>query len=487
MEFTRMFSASRGAGLALALCILATGTTRTLAADDGPPAKKVAAGDLKGNWLGTITAGGSKLRLGFAIEKTQRDELSAKLFSIDQKNAEFAVDAVEWKGNKISLIVNQVGGSFVGTLDPQSGEITGEWKQGSQALPIILKKVDVLPIVKRPQVPQKPYPYLEEEVSFKNAKHNVTLNGTLTLPRGKGPFPAVVLISGSGPQNRNEELLDHRPFLVLADAVTRRGIAVLRFDDRDFGKPAETFKATSVELSEDTLAGVTFLRSRSEIAAAKIGLVGHSEGGLIAPMLAAKEKDIAFIVMIAGPGLPGDAILRLQGERLKKNAGLDEATLEKDRVTSRQMYDIVKSEPDDDAAMKKIEALFQDLITKGDAKTDEVGKAALDGEVKILLTPWFRSYIAYDPKPALTKVTCPVLAVIGERDFQVPARENLPVIEAALKEGGNRDFLVKELPGLNHLLQPCETGMLDEYATIEVTIDPSALKLIGDWIVQRTK
>jgi len=471
---------------ALSLCILSTSTIRTPATADDPPAKKVVAGDLKGNWLGTIEAGGVKLRLAFVVQATPKDELSAKLVSIDQGNAEVPVDSVELKDDKVSLAVKKIAGSLEGTLNPRSGEISGQWKQGSRAVAIILKKVDVLPVVKRPQEPRKPYPYLEEEVTFKNVKHDVTLQGTLTLPMGKGPFPAVVLISGSGPQNRDEELFDHRPFLVLADALTRRGIAVLRFDDRDFGKPAETLKATSAELSEDVLAGVKFLRSRSEIAATKIGLIGHSDGGVIAPMLAAREKDIAFVVMIAGAGLPGDAILRLQSEALNRYAGANEATLEKDRAQSQRIFDIVRSEPDDDAARKKIEAVFQESPTEGDAKKDDASKVARDREIEILLTPWYRYFIAYDPRPALTKVTCPVLALIGEKDFQVPPRENLPIIQAALKEGGNRDFLVKELPALNHLLQPCKTGMLDEYATIELTMDPSALKLIGDWIVQRT-
>ncbi len=467
-------------------CVLAAPQVRTPAADSNPPAKKDVAGDLTGNWLGSIDAGVIKLRVGFVIHATNADGYEANLFSIDQGNLVIPVDVVDVKDDKVSLIANKIRASFEGTWDIQSGAIAGEWNQGLQRFPITLKKVDVLPGVKRPQDPVKPYPYLEEEVSFTNTVHNVALKGTLTLPMGKGPFAAVVLISGSGPQNRNEDLLGHRPFLVLADALTRRGIAVLRFDDRDFGKPAEAFKATSVELSEDVLAGVKFLGSRPEIAATQIGLLGHSEGGLIAPMLAAREKEIAFVVMIAGPGLPGDAILQHQGERLKRYAGVDEATLKKDRALSRQMYDIINSEPDDEAAMKKIEAAFQDSFDADDAKKNETNRALFNRQVKMLLTPWFRSFLVYDPRPALTKVTCPVLAVIGEKDSQVAPRENLPVIEAALKDGGNPDFLVKELPGLNHLLQPCESGMLDEYAAIELTIAPDALKLFGDWIVERT-
>jgi pimeloyl-ACP methyl ester carboxylesterase len=470
----------------VSLFALAAADGRIPAADDAAPAKESALADLNGSWLGTIDVGAIKLRLGFVIQAAEGGGHEAKLVSIDQGSLEAPVNDVEAKDGKVSLTVKKIGGTFEGTWNKQAGEIAGEWKQGFQTFPLVLKKVDVLPGLKRPQEPKKPYPYREEEVSFANAMHDVTLKGTLTLPMGNGPFPSLVLISGSGPQNRDEELLGHRPFLVLADSLTRRGIAVLRFDDRDFGKPSDVFQATSEELSEDVLAGVKFLRSRPDIAAAKIGLLGHSEGGLIAPMLAAREKDVAFVVMIAGPGLPGDAILHLQGELLKKHAGVDEATLKKDRVLLQRLYEIVKSEPDNSAAMKRIEAELQDTLSGGDEKAKETAKAIANGQAKLLLTPWFRYFIAYDPRPALTKVSCPVLAVIGEKDSQVPPRDNLPLIEAALKEAGNKDFLVKELPGLNHLLQPAKSGMLDEYAAIETTIDPGALELIGNWIVERT-
>lgn len=477
----------RGCVLAAMIVVtLASSQLPAHAAGDDPSPSKIAADDLKGSWLGTIDVGAIKLRLGFVIQTTEGETIAAKLFSIDQGNTAIAVDAVEVQDDQVSLIVKPIGGSFAGTWNPETEEIAGEWKQGGQAFPLTLARVDVLPGVNRPQDPQKPYPYLEEEVTFTNQKHNVTLKGTLTRPRGQGPFAAVVLISGSGPQDRDESLLGHRPFLVLADALTRRGIAVLRFDDRDFTQPSATFQATSEELSEDVLAGVEFLRSRPEMAAARIGLLGHSEGGMIAPMLAAQERNIAFVVMIAGPGLPGDQILQMQAERLLRHSGVDEDTLQQELARSRQAHEIIQTEPDNEAALKKIAALFQESIAAAGEEERAAAEAMFDRQAKLLVTPWFRYLIAYDPRHALSRVACPVLAVIGEKDSQVPPRENLPIIKAALEEGGNQDFVVRELAGLNHLLQPCESGMVDEYATIETTIDPDALDLISDWIVNHS-
>lgn len=448
---------------------------------ESAPAKSLTADDVKGSWLGAISAGPIKLRLGLVVDSTTPEKLDAKLFSVDQGNAEIPVDAIKLDANKLSMQLKKIGASFQGTWNAESNEIMGNWKQGGQSFPLTLKKVAALPNLKRPQDPKKPYPYLEEEVTFTNTKQNVPLRGTLTLPKGQGPYPAIVLISGSGPQNRNEEIADHRPFLVLADTLTCRGIAVLRYDDRDFEKPAEIFKATSEDLSQDVLAAVSYLRTRPEIASSKIGLLGHSEGGLIAPMVASRHQDISLIVMMAGPGVSGDLILGHQQDAMRQRAGVNETTREKDRATSQEWFDIIKSEPDNALAMKKIEAAFE----KSHPDSDAAEKDSLKTGVKTLLTPWFRFFIAYDPKPALTKVKCPVLAVIGEKDLQVPAAQNLKVIEEALKTGGNPDYLTKELPGLNHLLQPCATGFLDEYASIDITIDPVALKLISDWIVDR--
>ncbi|MCA9098665.1 MAG: alpha/beta fold hydrolase, partial [Planctomycetaceae bacterium] len=284
--------------------------------------------DLQGKWLGEINLVSQKLRLGFVIEQRADNEWTGKLYSIDQGNMEIPLTEIKRDGKNITFVVKSIAGRFDGQWYSDSGKLAGFWKQGLVPLPLTLKRVEQLPALRRPQNPQPPYPYVEKEISFKNGVHQIALNGTLTLPQGPGPFPAAVLISGSGPQDRNEELMGHRPFLVLADALTRRGIAVLRFDDRDFGKPQEVFKTTSAELSEDAAAAVDYLKTRAEIDPKKIGLIGHSEGGMIAPMLAARRQEIAFVVMLAGPGIIGEKTMLGQSAAINKLLGVEQKQIE---------------------------------------------------------------------------------------------------------------------------------------------------------------
>lgn len=441
--------------------------------------------DPQGKWLGTISNFFVKLRLGLVIERGEGGAWGGKLYSIDQGNAEMALDEVQIEGNEIKVRIKSVGGNFRGTWNSKRESVEGKWSQGFSSMSLTLKRVDALPGANRPQVPKKPYPYDEEEVSFVNAGAGISLKGTLTLPRGAGPYPAAVLISGSGPQDRNEALMGHQPFLVLADALTRRGIAVLRYDDRDFGKPGEVFGATSAELSEDAEGAFEFLRKRKEIDARKIGLIGHSEGGLIAPMLAARREEAAFVVMLAGTGVTGEEILISQRETMLMLIGKKPETIRRELEKSRRYYEVVKGETDDAVALKKLEEIRLEpekgANEKGEGPEAEVEKAQL----KMLVKPWFRYFLTYDPCSALGKVKCPILGVIGEKDCQVPPRMNLPPMEASLKAGGNRDYALREMAGLNHLLQPCKTGMVSEYGTIETTMDPAALDLIGGWIAER--
>jgi pimeloyl-ACP methyl ester carboxylesterase len=336
----------------------------------------------------------------------------------------------------------------------------------------------------RPQEPKKPYPYDEEEVAYENKRDGVKLAGTLTFPRGKGPFPAVLLITGSGPQDRNESLLGHKPFLVLADYLTRQGIAVLRVDDRGVGgSTGSTPNSTTENFAADVMAGIEFLKTRKEINPKQIGLIGHSEGGLIAPMVAAQNGDVAFIVLMAGAGLTGEEILYTQGAMIMKANGASAGQLAKQRATQESMFKILKEEKDPAAAEKRLWQEMSKSLTEEEKKKSEQTIAA---HIKLANTPWFRYYLTLDPRHALRKVKCPVLALNGENDLQVSANENLRDIEAALKAGGNKDVTVARLPKLNHLFQTSETGSPNEYIKIEETIAPVALKTIGDWILKRT-
>jgi uncharacterized protein len=336
----------------------------------------------------------------------------------------------------------------------------------------------------RPQEPKKPYPYDEEEVGYENKRDGVKLAGTLTFPRGKGPFPAVLLITGSGPQDRNESILGHKPFLVLADYLTRQGIAVLRVDDRGVGgSTGSAPNSTTENFAADVTAGIEFLKTRKEIDPKQIGLIGHSEGGLVAPMVAAQNGDVAFIVLMAGAGLTGEEILYLQGAMIMKANGAGAGQLARLRATQESMFKILKEEKDPAAAEKRLREEMSKNLTEEEKKKSEQTIAV---HIKLANTPWFRYFLTLDPRPALRKVKCPVLALNGENDLQVSANENLREIEAALKAGGNNDVSIARLPKLNHLFQTCETGSPNEYIKIEETIAPVALRTVGDWILKRT-
>ncbi|MBA7680267.1 Esterase EstD [subsurface metagenome] len=347
----------------------------------------------------------------------------------------------------------------------------------------MFKYVDELPGFKRPQEPVKPYPYNEQEVEYENKGAGVKLAGTLTFPDSGGPFPAVILLTGSGQQNRNEEVFGHKPFLVLADYLTRQGIAVLRADDRGVGGSTGDFsQSTTGDFADDALAGVEYLKSRKEISPKHIGLVGHSEGGTMAPIAAAKSSAVAFIVMWAGPGQGFDDIIIFQ----HIEAGMSEEDIALQRSWYKSIYGVSKQDLDYDAAAKEIRRLFAELSEEEKKRLDWT-EERLESEIPDLLKPWWRYAMAYDPRATLMRVKCPVLAIIGEKDTQVPSKANLPLIEEALEASGNMNFQVKELPGLNHLFQTAETGDVSEYRRIEETMSPSALVLISGWIKEQTR
>jgi uncharacterized protein len=350
---------------------------------------------------------------------------------------------------------------------------------------------------RRPQEPRPPFPYYEQEVVFQNQRDRVRLAGTLTLPLSPGPFPAVVLCTGSGPQDRNENLFGHKPFLVLADHLTRLGIAVLRVDDRGVGKSTGNFiKATSADFAADALAAVEYLMTRREIDPGKIGLLGHCEGGLIAPMVAAQSRDVAFVVMMAGPGLKGDQVaLGAAGADLE-GGWVNSEQVARIRLTQERIFAIIKEEKDRGAAeirIRKEAEVFRDIATriKADAsssrrKESEIVAAAIESQVPVLLSRWFRFYVTYDPRSTLMNVRCPVLAINGEKDVQVLAKENLDVIRDALELGGNKDYTVLMLPNLNHLFQTAETGAISEYEEIDETLSVMAMDTVSNWILRHT-
>jgi len=431
--------------------------------------------DIDGAWMGSLDTGVIKLRVVFHIVNTE-DGLTATLDSPDQGTKGLPVASVTRDGASLKMEAKQIGGVFEGKIVADRSAIDGTWTQGGRSLPLVLKPVKDKSELerKRPQNPTKPYPYGEEEVFFDNTAQHVTLAATLTIPPGKTPFPAVLLITGSGPQDRDESLMGHKPFLVLSDYLTRKGIAVLRADDRGVGKSTGNFAtATTADFATDTEAGVTYLKTRSEVNPRKIGLIGHSEGGVIAPMVAARNPDVAFIVMMAGTGVPGDALLAAQVEAIGLASGESPEEAAKGAAKERGILTLVETERDEAALAKEVK----------EKMAGDVPEAQIGAQLKRITSPWFRYFLTYDPATALRKVTCPVLALNGEKDTQVPPKQNLPAIRKALEQAGNKHFEIDELPGLNHLFQTAKTGAPAEYAEIEETISPVALEKVANWIL----
>ncbi len=450
------------------------------------PTQKVA-----GDWQGVLDAGAVKLRLVVHL-RVEDNALRGTMDSPDQGTNGLKIDSVMFENSTLKFLMSVLGASYEGTLNQNADEISGKFTQGGVTLPLNLKRGTVASMTppKRPQNPTKPYPYEEQEIEFENKAANIKLAGTLTLPRTKAPFPVVVLITGSGPQDRNESLLGHQPFLVLADHLTRQGIAVLRFDDRGVAKSKGKFStATSEDFATDVLSAVAYLKTRKEINPKKIGLIGHSEGGLIAPMCATKSTDISFIVMMAGPGVTGEEILSEQSRLMMLAEGSTPDEAARNQKLQEKMFAVLKTEKDEAATEKKLREVVAAHIaemSEAQKKAADANPGALVSQIKAVNNPWFRFFVTYDPRTALRQIKIPVLAINGELDLQVPPKQNLPEIAKALKAAGNKKFQTVELPKLNHLFQTTKTGAFSEYGKIEETISPTALTIMSDWIRKQT-
>jgi pimeloyl-ACP methyl ester carboxylesterase len=437
---------------------------------------------LVGDWQGPLVTPGGELRLAVHITRDAAGKLAATFDSVDQGAMGLRIESVTLTGDKVRFELKAPPAGFEGTLSADGSQIRGNWLQGGASLPLMLTR-GVVEAPKRPQEPKVPYPYPSEEVTYRNSAAGITLAGTLTLPKAAAPAPAVILISGSGPEDRDEKVFGHRPFLILSDYLTRNGIAVLRVDDRGVGgSTGKTNDSTSEDFAGDVIAGIELLKARKEIDPKRIGLIGHSEGGLVAPLVAVRSNDVAFIVMLAGPGLPGEDILYLQGAAIAKAAGATDEQIAANRGLQEQIFRIVKEEKDPAAAAAKLREM-RDRILAGIPAEQKAGVSSmLDAQMTMVSSPWFRYFLAYDPRPTLSQVKVPVLAIIGERDLQVPYERNLEAIGAALKAGGNTRATLMHLPGLNHLFQESTTGSPAEYSRIEQTMSPAVLAVITEWI-----
>ena len=441
------------------------------------------------NWVGTLKAGAQEFEFQLRVFEDDDGKRSAVLDSFSENIEGLATNFTQ-DGSEMEFEVPVSAGKFVGKLNEDKSKIEGKWIQSGGEYDLSFERVDVADTRKltmnRPQTPKEPFPYHVTEISIKNeAAPGVVLAGTLTAPQGDGPFATVVLVSGSGPQDRDETLVGHKPFAVLADHLTRAGIAVFRFDDRGVGQSKGNFAtATSEDFASDVGAIVERLREHRNVRQDRIGIIGHSEGGLIAPMVAVKDSKLAFIVLMAGPGVSGKEILLKQSREISADSGVPQEALDQnEKILSMVLDRITPDNEEKDVFSTVLEEYKQTLSEEERSQLDipEDAKA----QFAQFETPWFRFFNVYDPAPTLEKVACAVLSVIGEKDLQVDCDVNQAAIRAALTKGGNADFQISNLADLNHLFQRCETGNPSEYQKIEETLNPEFLNLVTRWILER--
>ncbi|MBQ8958337.1 MAG: alpha/beta fold hydrolase [Bacteroidales bacterium] len=426
---------------------------------------------VEGYWKGQIDLGVQKLEMAFDI-KVVEGGFAATLDVPTQGAFDVPVDQTTFYQGQLDLKMSAMSASYSGRLNGLT--IEGQFTQRGMSFPLNLTRGEKETKITRPQDPQPPFNYRVEDVTFVNPKEGNTLTGTLTLPKKSGKHPAVVLVSGSGQQNRDEELMNHRPFWVIADYLTRNGIAVLRYDDRGIGgSTGEVENASSLDFSYDAEAAFDYLRNRKEIDASQIGILGHSEGGIINFMVATRRPEVAFLISLAGPAVNGIEVLKEQQAAILRAQGMTEEMIQISANANAQLFDIVEASSSREEADS---ILRQHLPAWGfDAERTEQ-------TVEQLASPWMYYFLKYDPTEAIVTATCPALLLNGSKDLQVLASQNLTSYEKIITEHGKTNLTLREMPDLNHLFQHCETGSPNEYATIDETISPEVLELIVEFV-----
>ena len=427
---------------------------------------------IEGYWKGKIDLGGQQMEMAFDIASTGNG-YSATLDVPAQGAFDLPVDETLFLDNRLEMTMSAMDASYSGTL--KDNHVEGEFTQHGMTFPLNLEKGEKeSQQMVRPQDPQPPFNYRVEEVTFRNEKEGFDLTGTLTIPEGDGPFPGMVLVSGSGQQNRDEELMNHRPFWVIADYMARHGIAVLRYDDRGIGgSGGEVYNATSMDFSYDAEAAFDFLRNQKLIDASEVGILGHSEGGTINFMVAARRPEVAFLVSLAGPAVNGIEVLKEQQAAILRASDMTEEAIQFSSNANAQLFDIVEASSNREEADSLLRQLVQGWGYNEELTEQTVGQLA---------SPWMYYFLKYDPTEAIVKTDCPALLLNGSKDLQVIASQNLPVYEKIIAEHGKTNLTVREMTDLNHLFQHCETGSPNEYFTIDETISPEVLEVIAGFV-----
>jgi uncharacterized protein len=441
-----------------------------------------------GAWKGKLAA--FNLTIVFHISEID-GRLTASMDSPDQGAKGIACDQVTVDGNSITITSAMIGASYTGSLSEDKKTITGKFNQGGGSFDLILGKGEI-PVAKpKPQTPQPPFSYHSEDLEFDNADKTVRLAGTLTYPKSGNKFPVAILISGSGQQDRDETIMGHKPFAVIADRLTKLGFAVLRVDDRGIGKSTgEVAKASSADFAKDVITGIEYLKSRKEIDPKKIGLIGHSEGGLIAPIIAAERNDIDFMILLAGPGIKGAELLAEQGEQLILQGGVSKEAVQNYLPLYKKFIQLSAEGHDSATLNRKGRLAFTtwkqnsnpDLI-KAIGFTDEKStEAILESLISGFSAPWMQFFLASDASLLLEKTSAKVLALNGEKDVQVIAVSNTEGIKKALQKSKSPSYEVKILPGLNHLFQKCTLCTVNEYGMLDETFSETALDEMSKWL-----
>lgn len=440
----------------------------------------------RNDWVGVIVK--PKLPMIFHITGDSLSGFHATFDNPAQRIMGVKCKQVTIKGDSLTI---ELGGgipvTYRGKYQPARDSISGVWVQGEKATPLDLKRMI------RPQTPKPPFHYRFDSVEYDNTGRTVHLGATLTRPEGSKKYPVAILITGSGQQDRDETLFDHKPFAVIADYLTEMGIAVLRVDDRGKGKSTgDVQQATSADFADDVLTSIAYLKTRTDIDTARMGLIGHSEGGFIAPLVYSKWPHLRFLVLLAGPGVPGsEIVLRQQTDPVKDISQAAYAAYYPLIKTKLKILNETYGEPDSITLSQVKTEFIQWQKGVPDSILDMLHARNVPAElyatqVSLEMRPWFRYFYKTDPARFLQQVKCPVLALNGEKDSQVDAVQNITAIHAALRKGGNRSVTTHIFPGLNHLFQHCGTGSFSEYPVIDETFAPEVLKMMGSWIQKMT-
>ncbi len=451
--------------------------------------------DIAGLWEGKLSAG-TDIRIVFHFTKNADKTYSAIMDSPDQGAKGIVCNNVQFLNDSVSLEISSIKGSFKGTLMADS-LIDGRWQQGPASLPLKIKKVLRVSHANRPQTPQPPFSYNNEEVEYDNADKSIHFGASFTFPTSGGPFPAILMITGSGQQDRDETIFEHKPFAIIADYLTKAGYAILRVDDRGVGKTTGDIQsATSMDFANDAEVGLNWLKSRKEADKSKIGLLGHSEGGLIAAIIAARNNNIAFVIMLAGPGINGADLLTGQMGAIVKSAGVSPEATEAYKIVYKNSINFTITEKDSSSAYAKAYPAYVEWKKKQSAgilsalgiTSDEANDKKMIGTMVAQFgKPWMKYFLSSDPAPMIEKFSCKVLALNGSKDIQVLPDSNLEGIRLALTKSKTKVFEVKKLEGLNHLFQHCKTCLPSEYGTLEESFAPEALTILREWLDNNVK